>query len=130
MQEYIEFCDSLRRAFAMTTLAMLSNVSRDDIVERASKVGVRVTAIPVELRDKLRLCVARGDVTCIVPSPEPFAWLVIKTAHEELRTTYGIWVGRPASWRGKVDPNTLPHLNTMTVAEAEAKGIPMPAMKE
>jgi len=132
MQEYLEFCNSLRRAFAMMALAMMSAVPRDELI-KTTKYGIRQVAIPTDVRDKLRLRVARGDVTCIVAKPEPFVWLVITSAHEEFRAIYGIWVGRPASWRGKIDHENLPHLDAMTPAEAIAKGIPIPgylAVKE
>lgn len=150
-QQIIDGFDRLRRAFAMMSLAMVSNWSRErlfkkervqvsiggvmqEVLEEVAKLNLpsefRAVRLPSNIADKLRARVARGDVTCIVANPEPFTWITIKSAHEELRIIYGIWVGRPASWRGKVDPDKLPHLGAMTVKEAEAKGIPIPQMSK
>lgn len=142
--------DALRRSFAMMALAIASNMKRDELFMKEqvkveingerqmvlqeipkltlpSDVQMRATRLPTAVADKLRARVARGDVTCIVSNPEPFTWLVIKAGHEEFRCIYGIWVGRVASWRGKIDPAKLPRLdNAMTVDEAIAKGIPVP----
>ncbi len=128
-QQIIEVYDNLRRAFAMMALAMVSDKPREKLKELMPNT-MRLVPIPVDVRDKLRLRVARGDVTTIVADPEPFMWIVIKTAHEELRSIYGIWVGRTASWRGKVDPDKLPHIGAMTPQEAEAKGIPIPNLSK
>lgn len=148
-QTIVQIWDALRRAFAMMSLAMVSDWPRERLFKRASvKISVdgvmkevleevpkltsnvpsnmRAVRMPHDIGEKLRRRVARGDVTTIVPHPEPFTWIVITSGHEELRTIYGIWVGRAASWRGKVDPDKLPHLGAMTVQEAEAKGIPIP----
>jgi len=139
-KDIIETWDALRRAFAMMALAMASNMPREKLFQKNAdgeytlKLNLpnsfRATLIPKAVATKLRERVARGDVTTIQP-PEPFTWLVIKTGHEEMRAIHGIWVGRAASWRGKVDPATLPRSsNFMTAEEAIAKGIPVPTFKE
>lgn len=136
-QTIIETWDALRRAFAMMSLAMVSNWPRERLFQRnkenefTAKLNLpdnfRATPLPKEVAEKLRDRVARGDVTTIQPNPEPFTWIVIVTGHEELRCIYGIWVGRPASWRGRIDPAKLPRLDTyLTPEEAVAKGIPLP----
>lgn len=149
-QKIIEAYDSLRRAFAMMALAIAANMKRDDLFMKEQvkvevngerqivlqeipkltlheSVQMRATRLPTVVADRLRERVARGDVTCIVANPEPFTWLIVKAGHEEFRCIYGIWVGRPASWRGRIDPAKLPRLdNAMTVDEAIAKGIPVP----
>lgn len=150
LHTYLVACDALRRSFAMMALAMISDWPREKLFKReriraqidgkdvmveqevpklqGMPDNFRAVRLPDAICGKLRERVARGDVTTIVPEPEPFTWLVIETGGEEMRTIYGIWVGRPASWRGRIDPKKLPHIGAMTVAEAEAKGIPVPAM--
>lgn len=141
--------DCLRRSLAMMALAKISNWPREQLFKK-EKASVSVNGVmqlveeevakltidfdkvnakrlPREIADKLRERVARGDVTCIVKQPEPFTWLTFKLEDgNEVRTIYGIWVGRVASWRGNIDPAALPHLGAMTPEEAEAKGIPVP----
>lgn len=148
MEIVIKTFDALRRSFAMMALAKLSNRPREELFKQElSKVSVngvmkdvfeevpklinlpdefRATRLPNDVADKLRERVARGDVTTIVAKPEPFTWIILKSGHEEFRTIYGLWVGRPASWRGKINPDALPRLG-LTGEEAAAKGIPIPS---
>ncbi len=143
-----ESFECIRRSFAMMALAMAANMPREKLfkhelvrveingiiqnaMQEVPKVVLpmfRAVRLPTDIADKLRVRVARGDVTTIVPQPEPFTWLLTKVGENELRCIYGIWVGRPASWRGKINPDNIPHLGALTVAEAEAKGIPVPNM--
>lgn len=144
-----ESIECLRRSFAMQALAIVSTFEREKLFKKKPvKISVdgivkeveeevpelkdlpsyfRATRLPSDIADKLRTRVARGDVTCIVRNPEPFTWLTFKLEDgNEVRTIYGIWVGRAASWRGKINTDALPHIGAMTPAEAEAKGIPVP----
>ena len=126
--QWREFALAWNRAFAYVALAMISNWPR----ERLQTLGkeFRFKRLPSDVCDRLRRTVANGDVTCIVSQPEPFTWIVVKCGEEYFRTIWGVWVGRPASWRGKIDPDSLPHIGMMTTAEAEAKGIPIPTFKD
>lgn len=127
---------NLGSAFMMMALATVSNKPREELFNL--KVGAggeveidlnlpsefRAAFIPKDKADALRERVVRGDVTCIVANPEPFVWLYVKVGEREFRCVYGLWIGRPASWRGKINPTSLPHM-AMTPSEAEQKGIPV-----
>ena len=112
----------IRRAFAMMALAMASDWPREKLTTLPT--GFRCEVIPYGTAVQLQNRVVNGDVTCIVPNPEPFTYIFFKGTFGELRTVYGIWIGKAASWRGTIAP---PKRNgVLTREEALAKGIPLP----
>jgi hypothetical protein len=126
--QWNDFVNAWNRAFANVALAIVSNWPREKLQTLGREF--RFKALPPAVGNKLRATVAQGDVTCIVPQPEPFTWIIIKCGNEYFRTVYGIWVGRPASWRGQINPNSIPLLGVLTLDEAMQKGIPIPEFKD
>lgn len=95
----------IRRAFAMMALAMLAAKPRNWLAEGRYPIGVStkrvIDAVTIE---RLQLCVVNGDVTCIVPDPQPFTFLHYQGTFGEVKLMYGLWIGRAASWRGQRTP--------------------------
>lgn len=109
----------LQRAFAMFALASIANKPRDKLLAYCHD---GVTIEPVTEREttlKLQECVAVGDITCIVPDPQPFVWLVYRGSFGAVRMLYGLWVGREASWKGK---RALPVHAIKPLSEENANG--------
>jgi hypothetical protein len=110
----------LGRAFVMVSLAAASHAPRNTLETLSPDLKI----IPITddaLIAKLKEVVLNGDVTCIVPAPEPFVF--IHHVSTGMRTVYGIWVGRKASWRGAI---TIPKSQLLTREQAIAQGIPLP----
>lgn len=119
----------LRRAFAMMTLAMVSNKPRE-YIEHLTKTlpGFAATAMPPDEAERLQNAIVNGDVTCIVANPMPGMRLWYQGSFGNGKSIYGIWT-KPASWRGtRAAPPK--RVGWLTPEQAMAKGIPLPSEDE
>jgi len=89
----------LRRAFAMMALAMVSHYPRSPELWSLPP-GFSYEEMDKVTSDRLHQEIIDGNVTVIVTNPQPFLFLHYKGTFGGLRTVYGVWLTRPASWRG------------------------------
>jgi hypothetical protein len=113
----------IRRAFVMFALAKASHMTREEVEKLNTTLpGFKAVAIPTEFAEKLKDAIANGDVTCIVPNPEPAMYVGLHGSFGNAQAVYGIW-NKPASWKGTIAP---PKRHLISRDEAILRGIPMP----
>lgn len=99
----------LRRAFAMMSLAIAASFPREKLNKLPQ--GFRLEPVPVTLRGQLGRAIRDGDVTVIVTHPYPLS-LIYYDAFPGIHIPYGVWIGRPASWKGKLKPKQDAEVNS------------------
>lgn len=117
-----EWMHILQRSFAMLALAIISATkTREELATLPPEF--RAEWVPDAVAVKLRERMLRGDVTCIRPNPEPFTFVFWLGSWGSVRCVWGMWLERPASWRGKIE---APKRQLITREEAISRGIPLP----
>lgn len=100
MNEWIE---KGHQALGFLALAIAAHLPRNDLAKLSDISPTMSTASIEEQRAKvIRELMIAGDVTCLVPDPEPLVWVYCTVGNVQLKAVYGIWPERQASWRGKI----------------------------
>ena len=90
-------CYNVARAFASMALAIAS-AGRVDLEAVKELRGFTTSPMDEGAVERLRYAALIGQVTTIVPNPEPYTLLHVSGSYGSRRTVLGVWMEKKASF--------------------------------